>query len=539
LLTTSRVGNVRAFGQGVIHSQGQLWDVATGEPIDSVFQADSELLRQAEFSPDGRRILGSTGRARVWDASTGSPLASILPCGSEMRYATFSPDGRYVLVAGVGGWNAENCEARVWDIQTVRPLAQLQDHRPWTGARALFSPDGQRVLSLEELGGDVGRKSRLWDARTGQPVSPAVKHGFLDPLSQFSSDGRHVLLWHRNAPKIFVWEAATGRPLSIDLLSTDYVKNAEFSPSGDHLLIALQKGGVFVWDMIANRPRFPSIREGDFVHDARFSPDGRRLATLIGREGPTKGRPVGEARVWDAATGQPTSPPLKTLEWTSMAAFSPDGRRLVTVGYRYSDKGELIGGEARLWDAATGSPVGGAMPHADPKLAPAFNGDGCRLVTQVEKDTVQIWDTSTGQPVGPPLPHDEEWHWRFSPDGRFLLTDTKDGNVRVSNPVTGQPLAPPLLHNTINGMTWPPSFSPDGRLLVTASDPETVRVWDTTTGQSTFLPLKAIAYLARFSPDGRRLMIHDARGMRVWDVATCWPLTPVLESVRPYMAQAE
>jgi tetratricopeptide (TPR) repeat protein len=67
------------------------------------------------------------------------------------------------------------------------------------------------------------------------------------------------------------------------------------------------------------------------VH-AAFSPDGRRIVTASADY---------TARVWEAATGQPTSPPLKHEGYVYHAAFSPDGRRIVTASW---DK------TARVWD---------------------------------------------------------------------------------------------------------------------------------------------------------------------------------------------
>lgn len=50
------------------------------------------------------------------------------------------------------------------------------------------------------------------------------------------------------------------------------------------------------------------------------------------------------ARVWDAATGQPLTPPLPHTGSINSAAFSPDGRRLVTA---------CEDGKARIWELPT------------------------------------------------------------------------------------------------------------------------------------------------------------------------------------------
>jgi len=54
------------------------------------------------------------------------------------------------------------------------------------------------------------------------------------------------------------------------------------------------------------------------------------------------------ARLWDAETGRPTSPPLQHQGAVSSAEFSPDGQCVVTVS---ADK------TARLWDTQTGQPI--------------------------------------------------------------------------------------------------------------------------------------------------------------------------------------
>src|SRR5207247_1258211 len=83
------------------------------------------------------------------------------------------------------------------------------------------------------------------------------------------------------------------------------------------------------------------------VTDAEFSPDGRRVVTATGGKG-------GEAGVWDAATGQPLTPPLRHRREVSNVAFSPDGRRILTSSWD---------GTARQWDATTGRPLTPALQH--------------------------------------------------------------------------------------------------------------------------------------------------------------------------------
>jgi len=56
---------------------------------------------------------------------------------------------------------------------------------------------------------------------------------------------------------------------------------------------------------------------------ASFSRDGRLIVTTAGKAG---------ARLWDAGTGEPVSPPFYQAGGVGHATFSPDGRSVITAG---------------------------------------------------------------------------------------------------------------------------------------------------------------------------------------------------------------
>ena len=76
----------------------------------------------------------------------------------------------------------------------------------------------------------------------------------------------------------------------------------------------------------------------------------------------------------------------------------------------------------------------------------AFSPDSTRLATGSGDQTVRLWDAATGQPVGQPLTGhtDTVWGVAFSPDGTRLATGSGDQTVRLWDPATGQPVGAPL-----------------------------------------------------------------------------------------------
>jgi WD40 repeat protein/serine/threonine protein kinase len=422
--------------------------------------------------------------------------------------------------------------------QAEQARQQEEDQRKQ--AELITAESRQRLARLCVANGD-----RLFDA--GDGLGALV--WFAEALERDSSDPVR-----ENTHRVRLAAALRQTPRLLQFWSHDLpVYHVEFSPNGRYLavtsgnlhFVSPPRGEARVYDTVTGKEVFPALKHPLPVYHASFSRDGRRLVTACGgyvQVGPRMSRVAGEARVWDAATGQPLTRALEHDTWVKQATFSPDGRQLITLaGANYNYTG------AQVWNLDTEKPAGPAVKHnrahhlaLDPEV---------RRVAVGSWMDAQVLDLFTGQPLTPLLQHGlkeiAKGSWRgivnhvaFSPDGQRVATASGDDTARVWNAVTGQPVTAPLKHNDkVNHA----AFSPDGKRVITASDDETARVWDAATGDPVMRLIKHSGHViqAAFSPDGRQVVTVSGdppvrasdttcyQTVRVWDAATGRPMSPV------------
>ena len=207
----------------------------------------------------------------------------------------------------------------------------------------------------------------------------------------------------------------------------------------------------------------------DSIAETAISQDGTTVITLSSS---------GAARLWDAKTGRPIGGAIQvTANSQSTPAgdrkfqiFSPDGTLFVAVTNAsgiYDN--EKKAGAAQLWDVKAGTAVGKPMTHDAPIVSVAFSPDGRRIVTASDDMTARIWDGQTGASIAPPIKLTTPLHSAaFNQDGSVILTASGNGACELHewDGRSGAPLNTPFLNDwRYVDYCVSANFSPDGTIV--------------------------------------------------------------------------
>jgi len=301
----------------------QQWNAETGEPIGEPLTSETEAAGVA-FSPNGEAILITfANQAQLWDAQTSTRIGPALTgrAGEGIRNPTFAPDARHIVVAFSPDGRrivttSEDNTIQIWDAKTSTPIGEpLRGHEGPMNSAA-FSADGKRIVSASE-----DKTVRLWDAQTGKAIGEPFRLDDAVGAAVFSPNGKLVV-----TDAISILDIETGKSCQVRPTGS-----AAFSPNGDRLVSATQFLGVQLWETANCKPIGDPIRpHGEWAGDAVFSSNGRRI--LIA------GRDNFFARLVDGETAIPVAQPFgEDKYFQSIAAFSPDGRQIVTASSSGTD----------------------------------------------------------------------------------------------------------------------------------------------------------------------------------------------------------
>lgn len=144
------------------------WSLKTGEKIEDLLDHGNRSVEAAAMSNDGSTLVtgGADMRGRIWKPEgEGWTEVDEAGFGGEVRWAEFSPKGEAMFLVG-----ARDGKVRVWNSETREPLCKIVASE-MALTLAQFTTDGEHILTVSMDG-----YARIWDARTGLPVTSPMRH---------------------------------------------------------------------------------------------------------------------------------------------------------------------------------------------------------------------------------------------------------------------------------------------------------------------------------------------------------------------------
>jgi WD40 repeat protein len=357
----------------------RLWDVERGIAVCEPFAGHAATINCIAWSQDGTRIAsGSEDKTVIiWDALTKWSVPSTYPWPlSAITAAGIFTDGTRIVTTS-------NESRHIWDVETGKVI-----FGPFPSSSVYFalSRDGKHIAveefdnnqegqTLDEFGqcGYIVIK----DVETGQPISQHFR-GCISVVKviAFIGDGKYIAAGFMNRT-VCLWDVETGTMISAPLEGLyHYVKTIAGSSDGRLITSSDIRGTLIVWNLETGKAILGPLDAN--VDSVSFSLDDQLILT---------GGTDGKVKVWEVKTGNVTIGPMLQDGGVIDAAFSPDGKQILSVtqygaAYVWNTKdGSLID---RPIQCGTGTFILGATIFQDGKrIFSYWNGGG--RISNMEK----------------------------------------------------------------------------------------------------------------------------------------------------------
>lgn len=460
-------------------------DVETGDNA-KVIQSDT-LLSAVAINETGDLLATGDweGTIQVWDAETGQLIHRIPTSDGLVRELAFNPNSN--LLASIGSfWGIP---IRIIDAESGRAVRNLSGH-PEGIWDIEFNSGGNRLVSAGEDG-----SARVWDITTG---------GMIGSFANDSAEGSNIasnVAFHPDGQYIAVAEGGPEGTVTLwdiqskELIDTNpfsgYVTSLSFEPSGETLAVAVEETVQF-WPMSGESSPGQIFGHDGYIAEIGFSPDGDRLVT-IGFDALVK--------IWDSDSKTLVrefqySGPAQTVD------ISKDNDLVASATYN----------DTQFFSPANGQQLAQVDSQVNVEFSPVED------LVALGWHSVEMWDIPAGSraaTIGASPSSDDTV--AFSSDGTLLAIGT-NSSVVVWDVVNDRRLQ--TLSGS-NGRIESTDISADGSLVAAATDSGNVHVWFVDSGEQ----LQRIeahsgrATSVAFNPEGTLVASGgaDSRAI-VWDV---------------------
>ena len=456
------------------------------------------------------------------NAQIGLPEGAIARIGKgTLGEIHFSPDGSKLAVStSIGIW--------LHDPQTGKELELLKRKhitQPYTFA---YSPDGKTIASvcwgkpLRRIGNNR-YTVEVWETATGKDKAIIyVGHSSSVESIVYSPDGKTIVTGAAYGDNmVHLWHAETGKSITTSRIYATSINFVVYSQDGSTFAAAGDKT-VLLFDGKTGKHKFKLIGHTERVTSAAFSPDGKTIVT---------GSSDGTIRLWHTITGDQKTTLTSEVEGVEHLVYSPDGRNIACG---------TSNGDVQLWDTRTMKLKSILAGHTGAIISIVYSPDGRTIASAGSDRTVRLWDAATGNTrailTGYMMRIDAA---AYSPDGKSILTANRDNKVQVWDTQTGKIKKTFTLGDY--GIIFDVAYSPDSKTIAVVWSYKDVHLLDARTGKHKatlkhfgLIDNILMAFLNReydissvaYSPDGSTIVtggdyyIHEKGTVYLWDVKT-------------------
>ncbi len=430
-------------------------------------------VNTAEFSPDNKYVVtgGADKTVNIWETFSGKKIRTLSGSPSDIRYAFFSPDGKFIA-AGT------DSSVSIWSVPSYERMSEFNLVR-----RAYFSLDGKRLFLLGSNG------------TLTQYSLPSLKKEFAyEDHIVFSWDtGLKITKTAISPDGQWLFTAADSNAILRKTETGDIVARVPFIhtqacffvPDGS-AVVAVTSGGLQKLDIkngftvstldsnlstfsgISRNNRFLLLGGKDFMEQNGSLWD-LSLQKRVFRSDTVRSVQDTMAVLNDSleVTGWKTGTaaygfPGRLINYSN-CVISPEGTYLRSGIFLWNNKNNMLSYEIRE----------NILSRAD------FSRDERYLLTEQEGGVVCLWDIEAKKIVQRYESHADRIDIaEISPDGTRLLLGTGGKSIQLLDLENGVLLQ----RYSHKGKVANAFFSRDGKQVLTNSFDSTARTWDVNTG---------------------------------------------------------